>query len=221
MALAAVACKDHRLALDLHRVAKTHADKFSGARDVELWWDWRMWYKYMDALIEDETLGPRPLRQLLEIGPGWRRVEATTEPVLPMLPMLPAAGVGRPFPPSVPPKTVRMLERSAHDIVMRMTSIPDGSLDRVALHLVQSRISYLETRGAKLRPTMLRTITHLLTRDLARGGLGRKTRLMWLLNLIAKHEGPEAAEAAGQALARWRELNHAAYRGREEAEEGA
>ncbi|SPO00941.1 uncharacterized protein DNG_03689 [Cephalotrichum gorgonifer] len=191
MAIVASRCEDYTLAMALHGLTRVHAKLFSGGpRVIARDWNWHLWAGYTAKLAKDPSIDPRQLRALLRVDPRWVRHH----------------DLGR---PTLSQSTVDLLETSARDIVTYFTNtaVPGRRLERTALHLVETRIRYLRAHDVKLGPRIISALTQLLTLDLVAGGQGRKTRFRWLLGLIEAYQSPEAAEAAGRALSRWRMLN--------------
>lgn len=212
LASVAAACHDVSLALRLHEMTTTYAEKFRDETQIRTKkrtdeWDWRLWLPYLEELVADPSIDARKLRALLEVKRNW---------VPPSHPTRTATDNNQGQNTSsrlglLSNSTVYLLEKSAERIATCLTESAPGRLDRTALHLVETRIRYLKNHGALLGPRVLRTLAYLLTRDLANGEPGRNSRVRWLLQLIASYEGPEAAVAAESMLGRWRMHNRRAW----------
>lgn len=214
LAMVAKACNDHRLALTLYTITTEYPHKFyGGAKGVAKVWDWRLWSSYMETLMEDESVDRRQLRALLHIKPHWRpRGDGYRSS-----PSETSSRFTSPddltAPRTASKRTVVAIEETAMQITKCLTRGTPGTFDRTGLYLVRNRIQYLTRHGVKLSPRILNALAHLVTRDLANGQPGRGSLFRWLLDLIATHQGPEAASTAGQELFRWREVNRMLRRG--------
>ncbi|KAI2468820.1 hypothetical protein F4781DRAFT_432054 [Annulohypoxylon bovei var. microspora] len=79
---------------------------------------------------------------------------------------------------------------------------------RISLTLITRCINYLQRSPSAVIPTsVLRALFHIVTRDLADGGLGRITRIRWVLALLDKQVGRDRMIRIGLGLKKWRELN--------------
>lgn len=199
--LVARACKDYELALRLRRLTDEHPQKFPGSARA---WDWRVWDEQMPQLSADHSVGPRELRALLSVDRRWRPNPGQRR---------------RSVQGTLSYGTVAHLERSAWDVVTHfVTDAPPGRrLTRTALHLVTTRVQYMKANGVKPTASILKALTRVVISDLEDGQKGRKTRLKWLVELIAATQGSQAAEEAARMLSRWSRLNAQLIKARAEA----
>lgn len=199
--LVARGCKDYELALRLRRLTDEHPQKFTASARV---WDWRVWDEQIHRLSADHSVGPRELRTLLSVDRRWK----------------PNPGQKRKsVRGTLSYGTVAHLERSAWDVVTHfVTDAPPGRrLTRTALHLVTTRIQYMKANGVTPTASILKALTRVVISDLEDGQKGRKTRLKWLVELIAAAQGSKAAEEAAHMLSRWSRLNAQLIKARAEA----
>jgi hypothetical protein len=179
LAMAAVACNDHRLALGLHKLTRTFEHKFyGGEKGVRKVWDWRAWTKYVGPMIADPSVSPEEILLVLGICYGRSSEGALT----------------------------RQRVDAVEDLAVRLSNSAACS-DRQALHYVETCFRYLQTHKVRISGKMMALLTHILTRDMADGQPGRTERLRWFLSLVRKHQGRENEIAVAAALSRWRELN--------------
>jgi hypothetical protein len=191
--MVAVASNDHVLALKLHRLCMTHAERLSprdAAKLVSDKWNWTYWAAYMRRMTMDQSIPPSRIWEALGIplyqeGSGRASAQSHRRP--------PGGGMTEP--------KVKLIERMARWFTER----PNTS-NRAKLRFVTQCIRHLQHHGVKPSPELLRVLTTVVTRDLAEGNYGRTSRLVWVRDLIAKHHGVDDAVRFEEAISRWRRV---------------
>jgi hypothetical protein len=182
----AVVSNDHELALDLYHLTRKYWRKLSPNEPAEERWDWSAWRQYVERMILDPSI---PLHHIWGVL-GIRMYEYASK----------NQGIRRKGRSGFAEDKVQLVD----DMAGWFLRAPRVS-NRMALRHVSQCIRYLEEHNVRLSSQVLLALTQIITEDLAVGKPGRTQRLRWLLSVICKHSGVEAAEMVRKRLQLWRQ----------------
>jgi hypothetical protein len=206
MALVAMGCNDYRVAVRLHSALAANEGKFRGGKPaMDDAWDWQVGEKYFSAVSTDETIPPLQRWSFLAPNPLWKGR---------WLPRA-ANGADKRHDTSEPASRLRIaaLQRAARNMsviirdVSRMRGTVTEEQEATALGCIRASILWMARHGVPLDNRILEPLARILVQDLARGELGKSTRIRWFLALVAEHRGPEEATAVARQIRRWRGEN--------------
>ncbi|KAL7925037.1 hypothetical protein ACQKWADRAFT_284855 [Trichoderma austrokoningii] len=177
----AIACDDHRLALQLYETLRSRLDQ-----DAQITsWGWKAWVPYLERIIKDAEI-TRPVHwEMLNLP----RLEATA----------PRATAG-------PEEIAREIQAKAALLDKMGWWYMEASHlnDRQVLRRLQRCANIQRALTANVSAQVLAQVTEVVTRDLQRGRWGRTTWLQWLLGMVAQKHGDEHASGVLETIKGWR-----------------
>ncbi|KAI9171588.1 hypothetical protein HJFPF1_01074 [Paramyrothecium foliicola] len=173
----AVLMDDHRLAYGLYEEL--------GAIDPRLTkrWSWQAWTPYIERMIQDPNIEPRVWEVLNFPSGRQQQIIASDQPqdVVAMK---------------------QLLKRMAASYMEEANRFSERQLLR-RLDLCATRYRAV-SGGVPLE--MVALLTDVICRDLEKGNLGRTARLIWVVQMVAEHDGVPMAERTLETIREWRRL---------------
>lgn len=180
----ATACENHKQALQLHDSIAIKQPP-SARRSPVL--GLPVWNKYIEQMIKDPNLDPIRVWQVL-------RFTSRTRPSSNNAHNNSTAGSNEDI-----QTKVQLLDQMGQWF-MEATHLND----RQILRNVQRCVTCQRALSNGVSSRTLANVTEVVTRDMEKGQMGRKTRLEWLVGMVAQHQGHEEAKNAASALKGWR-----------------
>jgi hypothetical protein len=174
------------LALELYSLCKKHTERL-GRLHVLKQWGWSFWAQYMKRMIVDENIPPRRVWEVLGV-PLYQDKRSHEEALCQR--------------DVVTPDKAKLIENMALWFTQRK-----NISNRMALRYATQCILYLQHHGVRPTDKILLVLAKVITRDLANGDAGRTSRLVWIRDLIAKHQGLDQAVAIEAVMSEWRRAN--------------
>ncbi|KYK55574.1 hypothetical protein DCS_07537 [Drechmeria coniospora] len=173
----AAACNNHYQALQLYDLVMAK----DGSRKMLARWNWTFWTRHVQSMIKDPAFEHPRIWDLLNLS----------------------FHVGR----SASPEAVAAEAEAKAQLLDKMGRwFGEASHlnDRQALRHLERCVAYQRSLTNGVTSQMLANVAAIVTRDLERGERGRATRMEWLVNMVERTHGPDAADSTASALKGWR-----------------